>query len=64
MRRLAGIDRQSVWYGDGWSDAETKGTMVHEPEVPDTATGLLDPHGNMMHREREPMGFRLRRGDE
>jgi hypothetical protein len=64
MHRLAGIDRQAVWYGDGWSDAETKGTMVHEPEEPDTATGILDAQGYMIHRVPEPIGFRLRRDDE
>jgi hypothetical protein len=47
--------RSFVWYGDGYSDAETKGQTVFEPEGP-----VFSGRGNELVRERPRIGFDLK----
>ena len=43
-----------------WPVLQAKGTMVYESSEP---TGILDPHGNEIHRVNDPIGFRFTEND-
>lgn len=60
MRKVRGNwDDLGIFYPDG----ECGGREVYEREDVPAPTGVLDARGNMIARERQPIGFRLRKCD-